>query len=161
MLRRQICSRSHWMRREVGSHSPYFGPTAWKGAKKPKGCQGPQEPEGVLGLGNDLDGAGRGDVRADVHRVVVGPQGTDRRRQVDLAAIDLFTEGPGQRLRDVGVEDHLHRITYGSRATSRALFTAAATSRWCCEQVPVTLRARIFPRSETNRRSNATSLKST
>ena len=31
------------------------------------------------------------------------PQGTDRRRQVDLAAVDLFTEGPGQRLRDVGV----------------------------------------------------------
>src|SRR5207244_7692870 len=205
---------------------------------------------GLLGAGEGLDGAGGGDVRAGVHRVVVRPQGADRRRQVDLAAVDLFPEGPGQRLcdvdvghrpeelpvlagsggdpeggphyaaghgvgegtlaalplgtgpshglglpdrplargerevarqqvvpgvarrhlddvtlvaerSDVGVEHDLHRITYGSRATSRALLTAAATSRWCCEQVPVTLRARIFPRSETNRRSSATSLKST
>ena len=35
----------------------------------------------------------------------------------------------------------------GSRATSRAFFTAMAMSRWCCTQLPVTRRAQILPRS--------------
>jgi large subunit ribosomal protein L9 len=35
---------------------------------------------------------------------------------------------------------------------------AEAMSRWCCTQLPVTLRARIFPRSDTNFRNVTTSL---
>src|SRR5215217_1861694 len=59
---------------------------------------------------------------------------------------------------DALLQDDLHRVEYGSSATSRAFLTADATSRWCCAQLPVTRRARIFPRSETNFRSVGRSL---
>src|SRR5207244_13523441 len=48
-------------------------------------------------------------------------------------------------------QDDLHRcsyrVVYARSAISRAFFTAVATSRWCCAQLPVTRLARIFPRS--------------
>ena len=56
------------------------------------------------------------------------------------------------------LEDDLHRDEYGSRAISRAFLTADATSRWCWTQLPVTRRARIFPRSDMNLRSVTMSL---
>ena len=47
---------------------------------------------------------------------------------------------------------------YGSRASSRAVLIAVATSRWCWAQVPVLLRERILPRSLMNRRNRSVSL---
>ena len=50
-------------------------------------------------------------------------------------------------LPEVRQEGHLAGVLHGQ-----------ATSRWCCAQLPVTRRDRIFPRSETNLRSMDTSL---
>src|SRR5271165_1383363 len=68
-------------------------------------------------------------------------------------------------------EDELHRcathlpdpsqravLVYGSSAISRAFLIAVATSRWWRVQLPVTRRARIFPRSEMYLRSRPVSL---
>ena len=58
---------------------------------------------------------------------------------------------------DVLGEDQLHLPRYGSSAISRADFTATATLRWHCGQLPVTRRSGSRP-GPTNRRNSARSL---
>jgi len=78
---------------------------------------------------------------------------------VARVAVGDLDHVPGDaELVDGLLEDDPHRVEYGSRAISRAFLTAMATSRWCCTQLPVTRRARILPRSETNLRSIIVSL---
>ena len=72
-----------------------------------------------------------------------------------VPVLDLDDVARRAELVDLALQDDLHRVEYGSRAISRAFFTAMATSRWCCTQLPVTRRDRIFPRSETYLRSDA------
>src|SRR4029079_5627688 len=72
-----------------------------------------------------------------------------------VAAGDVDDVPPQAELLHVLEENDLHQPTYGSRAISRARFTAAATWIWCRRQAPVIRRERIFPFSEMYRRSCA------
>src|SRR5215216_432545 len=76
-----------------------------------------------------------------------------------VAPAHVHDVSPLPDLLDVLSQYDLHDLipylptTYGRSAISRARFIAVAASRWCCGQRPVTLRARILPRSEVNRLS--------
>ena len=99
-------------------------------------------------------------------RALLGPHGQTARDQ-EVAGVAVGDVGDVARVAEAFdrlLQDDLHRVAgsyrleYGSRAISRAFLTAEATSRWCCTQLPVTRRARILPRSDTNLRSVITSL---
>src|SRR6266516_3244641 len=136
----------------------------------------------VTGARGDLQGARRDELRGErleldlllgqtsvvtplerlglLEGALLGPDRHASRDQiVACVAVRNLSDVPGvAELVDGLLKDDLHRALYGSRAISRAFFTAVATSRWCCTQLPVTRRARILPRSDTNLRSVMTSL---
>ena len=125
-----------------------------------------QDPEVVVGLGG-MSVASGGTVLAQGGGLEL--LSNLRQQEVPAVAVAYLDDVAGRAQAGyVGGEDEFHGVislpsyraveVYGSSATSRAFFTAVATSRWCWVQLPVTRRARILPRSEMNLRSRFVSL---
>src|SRR5690606_27377245 len=115
--------------------------------------------------------AGRTDL-VELTLTALGPRGRETAGQEEVAGVavlDLDDIAGGTEAGDLVGEDELAghmlpflaqrpEVEYGSRAISRAFFTAFAILRCSWTETPVTRRARIFPRSEMNLRSSAASL---
>src|SRR5699024_3975352 len=126
---------------------------------------------GVLDAGDRALAAGRTDL-VELTLTGLGPRGGETAGHEEVAGVavlDLDDVAGGTEAGDLVGEDELGghdvpflaqrpEVEYGSRAISRAFFTAFAILRCSWTETPVTRRARILPRSEMNLRSSAASL---